>query len=204
MAIKERGSHRTSDDKQGVDRRAFLQWGLGSAVLLHGGPLLASLKLVDEVDNPLEYYPKRKWEKLYRDQYRYDRSFTFVCAPNDTHNCRLRAFVRNDVIVRIEQAYDVADYTDLQGNKTTATWHPRGCLKGYTYMRRVYSKFRVKYPTVRKGWKDWIEAGFPRDSETARPPKKYFKRGEDTWVRVSWDEIFELVAKCLVNVAKTY
>ncbi|KKL66891.1 hypothetical protein LCGC14_2140450, partial [marine sediment metagenome] len=132
------------------------------------------------------------------------RTFTFVCAPNDTHNCRLKAFVRNDVIVRIEQAYDVDGYTDLQGNKTTATWHPRGCLKGYTYMRRVYNKYRVKYPTVRKGWKDWVEADFPRDQATGRPPKKYFRRGEDEWVRVSWDQIDELVAKALMNIAESY
>ena len=187
-----------------VTRRTFLGISLAGFVTATAGPVLASLKLVDDVDNPLDYYPSRDWEELYRDQYRYDRSFTFVCAPNDTHNCRLRAFVRNDVIVRIEQAYDVDKYTDLQGNKTTATWHPRGCLKGLTYMRRVYNKFRVKYPTVRKGWKDWVEADFPRDPETGRPPKKYFRRGEDKWVRVTWDEISELVARALMNIAGSY
>ncbi|MDK1031944.1 MAG: molybdopterin-dependent oxidoreductase, partial [Planctomycetia bacterium] len=187
-----------------MTRRKFLEIGIAGLALTAGGPLLGALKLVEDVDNPLEYYPSRGWEKLYRDQYRYDRTFTFVCAPNDTHNCRLRAFVRNDVIVRIEQAYDVDTYTDLQGNKPTATWHPRGCLKGYTYMRRVYSKFRVKYPTVRKGWKDWVEADFPRDAQTGRPPKKYFLRGEDEWVRVSWDQINDLVARCLINIAKSY
>jgi len=156
-----------------------------------------------KVDNPLAAYPERDWEKLYRDQYRYDSSFTFVCAPNDTHNCRLRAFVRNGVIVRIEQAYDVAEYQDIYGNKATPTWHPRGCLKGLTFMKRVYSPFRVKYPLVRKGWLNWVNAGFPRD-ENGRPPKEYFRRGVDDWVRVSWDEAFELVAKAMVNIAQTY
>ncbi len=187
-----------------VTRRRFLKLGLGAVALAGGGPVFGALQPVVDVDNPLDYYPARDWESLYRDQYRYDDTFTFVCAPNDTHNCRLKAFVRNGVIVRIEQAYDVTDYTDLQGNKPTATWHPRGCLKGYTYMRRVYSKFRVKYPTVRKGWKLWVEAGFPRDAEMGKPPLEYFQRGDDEWVRVSWDEINDLVARALINIAGSY
>ena len=58
------------------------------------------------VENPLEYYPDRAWEKVYLDQYAYDRSFTFICAPNDTHMCRVRAFTRNGVVTRLEQNYD--------------------------------------------------------------------------------------------------
>src|SRR4030067_258131 len=54
------------------------------------------------VDNPLASYPDRNWESIYRDQYRYDTSFTYVCSPNDTPACRLRAFVRNGVILRSE------------------------------------------------------------------------------------------------------
>ena len=192
------------DSSRQLSRRTFLGLSLAGIVTAAGGPALAALQLVEEVDNPLAHYPARDWESLYRDQYRYDSTFTFVCAPNDTHNCRLRAFVRNGVIVRIEQAYDVDTYTDLQGNKTTATWHPRGCLKGYTYMRRVYNKFRVKYPTVRKGWKQWVEEGFPRDATTGRPDENYFRRGEDEWVRVSWDEISDLVARALLNIAESY
>ena len=187
-----------------LSRRSFMELGLSGFAAAVGGPAFAALKLTEDIDDPLEHYPFRDWEKLYRDMYRYDDTFTFVCAPNDTHNCRLKGFLRNGVLVRIEQAYDVGDYKDLQGNKATPTWHPRGCLKGYTYMRRVYSKFRVKYPTVRKGWKEWVEAGFPRDKSTGRPPVEYFKRGEDDWLRVSWDEINELVAKTLVNVAESY
>ncbi|HDZ22475.1 MAG TPA: hypothetical protein ENH80_06045 [Phycisphaerae bacterium] len=203
--VEQRDSTLPQDDASyQLSRRRFLGIGLAGLVTAASGPVLGSLKLVDEVDNPLAHYPARDWETLYRDQYRYDSTFTFVCAPNDTHNCRLRAFVRNGVIVRIEQAYAVDTYTDLQGNKPTPTWHPRGCLKGYTYMRRVYNKFRVKYPTVRKGWKQWIEEGFPRDATTGRPDKKYFRRGEDEWVRVSWDQISDLVARTLLNIAKSY
>lgn len=203
MSHKEMPAGRAAKD-QGSNRREFLRAGLVGLAGVAASPLFAALKPADNIDNPLEHYPSRDWETLYRDMYRYDRDFTFVCAPNDTHNCRLRGFLRNGVLVRVEQAYDVSSYKDLQGNQATPTWHPRGCLKGYTYMRRVYSKFRVKYPTVRKGWKDWVEAGFPRDPQTGRPPEKHFKRGEDEWVRVTWDEVSDLVARALVNIATAY
>ena len=51
--------------------------------------------------NPLAQMPDRSWERIYRDQFAEDSSFVFTCAPNDTHNCLLRAHVKNGVIVRI-------------------------------------------------------------------------------------------------------
>lgn len=187
-----------------ITRRNFLKLGAGATAFLSAFPAMAKLGFIPDIDNPLEYYPARGWESLYRNRYRYDDTFTFVCAPNDTHNCRLRAYKRNGVVVRIEQAYDVEGYTDLQGNQTTATWHPRGCLKGYTYMRRVYNKNRITRPTVRKGWKQWVEAGFPRNERTGQAPAKYMQRGEDEWIPVSWAEINNLCARALENIAQSY
>jgi len=103
----------------GVTRREFLEAAgttVGGLVLAQALPLRL-LQPLATIDNPLGFYPDRNWEKVYRDQYRYDSSFTFVCSPNDTHHCRLRAFVRNGVIMRIEQNYDVHRYADLYGNK---------------------------------------------------------------------------------------
>jgi hypothetical protein len=111
--------------------------------------------------NPLESYPNRDWEGVYRDQYSYDDSFTWVCSPNDTHACRLRSFVKNGVVLRTEQNYDADRIGDLYGNRATRAWNPRGCGKGYTMHRRVYGPYRLKYPIVRKGWKAWADAGFP-------------------------------------------
>jgi nitrate reductase alpha subunit len=53
------------------------------------------------VPNPLAVYPNRDWERTYRDLWAYDSKFTFTCAPNDTHNCILNAYVKNGVIARI-------------------------------------------------------------------------------------------------------
>ena len=187
-----------------LDRRSFIKTGsLSAAALLIGLPELKFLQFLESVENPLEYYPNRDWEKVYRDQYRYDSSFTFVCTPNDTHACRLRAYVRNGIVVRTEQAYDVDSYADLYGNKASVMWNPRGCQKGYTYPRRAYGPYRVKHPMVRKGWKEWVEAGFP-DPTKAKNKQKYFRRGEDSWVKVSWEEGFGLVATGLLHIMEKY
>ena len=124
------------------------------------------------------------------------RTFTWVCAPNDTHMCRLRAFVRNGVILRSEQNYDHDRCGDLYGNKATKAWNPRGCPKGYTMQRRVYGPYRLKGPVLRKGWKEWADAGFPSlsDKPELRTQYKFDDRGNDTFVRVTWDEAYKYLA----------
>ncbi|MCH7738675.1 MAG: molybdopterin-dependent oxidoreductase [Chloroflexi bacterium] len=189
-----------------LSRRNFLKLSGASAAAI-GAAIMAEqygfLAPSTAIDNPLAFYPNRDWETIYRDQHRIDRSFSFVCAPNDTHNCRLTATVRNGVITRIEQPYDIATYEDLDGNHATANWNPRGCLKGLAYSRRVYSPSRIKHPVVRAGWKQWVEDGFPRrDDGTA--DRKYFKRGEDDWVQMGWDELTALVAEGIENIATSY
>ena len=68
-----------------VSRRQFLQSCLASgAGLLAASPKAWALEPVN-IENPLGSYPNRDWEKIYLDQYRYDSTFTWVCAPNDTH-----------------------------------------------------------------------------------------------------------------------
>ena len=167
-------------------------------------PLLRTLQTIESVDNPLDVYPYRNWERVYRDQYSYDDSFTFICSPNDTHACRLRAFTRNGVIQRIEQNYDVGRYTDQLGNKASVKWHPRGCKKGQTFHRRVYGPYRLRFPLVRAGWKEWADSGFPELTPEARDEFKFTSRGTDTFVRLSWDEAYDYVARGLITVAEAY
>ena len=82
-----------------LSRRRFLKLGgaaLAPGTILSSGRSLALRRFqVVAITNPLEDYPSRDWETVYRDQYAYDDSFTFVCSPNDTHACRRRAFRRN-------------------------------------------------------------------------------------------------------------
>ncbi|NUN95787.1 MAG: molybdopterin-dependent oxidoreductase [Candidatus Omnitrophica bacterium] len=180
--------------------------GAGSLSLFGSGLALGGLAPLATIENPLKHYPTRDWEKVYRDQYRYDSSFTYICAPNDTHNCRFRGFVRNGVMIRTEQNYDVDRCADLYGNKATQAWHPRGCSKGYTIQRRLYGPYRLNHPLIRAGWKAWADDGFPSLSENPelRDKYKFNSRGRDTFVRASWDEIYGYLAKAAVAIAKTY
>ena len=64
--------------------------------------------------------------------------------------------------------------------------------------RRFYGDRRVNQCMIRAGFKRWYEAGFPRGSE-GLPPKSYFNRGRDEWVRISHDEATKIAAAALKN-----
>ena len=193
--------------KRSVGRRTFLKTALVTGVLASSKKAFsAPLKYFQPMDvaNPLAAYPNREWEKVYRDIFKADSTFHFLCAPNDTHNCLLRAYVKNDVVVRIGPSYGFGKATDLYGNKASHRWDPRICQKGLALTRRIYGDRRLKAPMVRVGFRDWVKAGFPRDPVTGKPPEKYFQRGKDKWLRASWDEAYDLSAKALENISRTY
>jgi len=147
----------------GLTRREFLK---RSGVALAGLALVSqelnlwALEPVEKIKNPLKFYPNRDWEKIYRDQYRYDSTFSWVCSPNDTHACRALGYLRNGVVIRAGSQYDYQNYSDLYGNKATPNWNPRQCAKGYTFHRLLYGPYRLKYPLIRRGWRAWADDGF--------------------------------------------
>jgi len=197
------------DEKKssGLDRRKFLKGTAAAGAWLAceyamGGPLKYFKPL--SVDNPLAQYPNRDWESVYRNIFSHDSSFVFLCAPNDTHNCLLKAYVKNGVIARIGPSYGYGKATDLYGNQASHRWDPRICQKGLALVRRFYGDRRVKAPMVRRGFKQWVDDGFPRDPSTGKPDPKYFQRGKDKWIRVKWDEAYDLSAKAFDNISKTY
>jgi len=186
------------------DRREFLKWSLaGVAGTTMGLPKLAYLQPLT-VDNPLEAYPNRNWEEIYRDKFRYESTFTFLCAPNDTHDCLLKAYVRNGIITRIGPTYGYGKTVDLYGNRPSHRWDPRCCQKGLSLARRFYGDRRIKGSFIRKGFYDWMKTGFPRDPVTGAVDKKYLNRGKDKWLKVKYEEAYEIVAKAYVNIAQTY
>ncbi len=188
--------------RKGLTRREFLE-----AVAATGfGAFIASATgawALDAIDNPLARYPDRDWEKVYRDLWKYDSTFTFTCAPNDTHNCLLRAYVRSGVVTRIGPTMRYGEATDVYGNRSSHRWDPRLCQKGLALTRRFYGDRRLRHPMVRVGYKKWVEAGFPRGAD-GRPPAEYFNRARDEWVRVTHEEAAGIVAAALDNIARTY
>ena len=176
-----------------IPRRQFLRWlGVGAG----GAAMLPSFRLLAAVpgENPLAGSVNRDWERIYRDQFRYDRQFDWVCSPNDTHACRVRAYVRNGIVVRLGATYDYQDYADLYGNKATVNWNPRQCAKGYTFHRVLYGPYRLRHPIVRKGWKAWADDGFPFLTPELRSKYLFDRRGEDEFVQISWDDVFHDIA----------
>ncbi|HLG18437.1 MAG TPA: molybdopterin-dependent oxidoreductase [Bdellovibrionota bacterium] len=190
-----------------MNRRNFIKVSSAAGVALSAPRAFAfgSLKpLTTEVGNPLAGYPNRGWEKVYLDQYRYDDSFTWVCSPNCTHECRLRGFVRNGIFLRSEQNYDNHKVKDLYGNKATYAWNPRGCLNGFTFQRRVYGPHRLRHPIIRKGWKQWADDGFPDLTPELKKKYHFDSRGSDTFDPIGWDEANTYIAKGMIAIAKRY
>lgn len=185
-----------------LSRREFLA-RLGTAGF--GALALSATRAwgLEAITNPLAVYPDRGWERVYRDLWKYDSKFTFLCAPNDTHNCLLYAYVRDGVITRIGPTMRYGEATDLAGNQTTHRWDPRVCQKGLALTRRFYGDRRVNQCMVRAGFKRWVEAGFPREAN-GLPPSEYFQRARDEWLRVSHDDAATLAARALKNIAETY
>ncbi|MFQ5985547.1 MAG: molybdopterin-dependent oxidoreductase, partial [Alphaproteobacteria bacterium] len=194
----------STDGHLGVSRRDFLTWfGVGTSVVGLGIPLKV-LAAADPDENPLAGSVARDWEEIYRDQYRYDRLFDWVCSPNDTHACRIRAYVRNDIVTRLGSTYDYQTYSDLDGNHATHNWNPRQCAKGYTFHRVLYGPYRLRHPIVRKGWKAWADAGFPELTPELRDRYGFTSRGDDEFIQISWDEAFRNIARCLISIARRY
>lgn len=186
-------------------RRAFLQWlGMGAAASAYGLP--PEFRMLESVDdsNPLSRSVDRDWETIYHDQYKYDSTFDWVCSPNDTHACRVRAYKRNGIVVRSGSTYDYQDYADIYGNHATPNWNPRQCAKGYTFHRVLYGPYRLRHPIVRKGWRAWAEAGFPKLTPELRSKYLFDRRGEDTFVQISWEDAFRHTAECLQSIARSY
>src|SRR5262245_14291137 len=188
-----------------LSRRDFIRRsGLAGAGIVAAQMLplrfLQAQQIADN-NNPLAFYPNRNWEKLYRDQYAYDRSFSWVCAPNDTHNCRITAHVRNGVIIRMGEQYDIGTYSDLYGKKASWNWGNRHCAKGYTFHRILYGPFRLKHPIVRRGWKRLADADFPTLTNENKAKYKFDSRGTDSFERIPWNEAFAYIAKGLKAIA---
>ncbi len=186
-------------------RREFLHGASVAGGLLAVSNLLSLslLRPAHAIDNPLAFYPNRDWEKLYRDAYTYDDSYIFMCTPNCTHNCYLRAYVKNGIVTRCGPTQEYHKGTDVYETRASQRWDPRHCNKGLAIVRRFNGDRRVKGPLVRRGFKEWVARGFPRDAD-GLPPAELFRRGEDSFVPMGWNEAYEMVAAVLSETARHY
>jgi anaerobic selenocysteine-containing dehydrogenase len=70
-----------------------------------------------------------------------DRVVRTTCSPNCTGSCGQLAFVRDNRIVKIQQAADFPD----------EVYNPRGCMKGLSFHHNVHGEDRIRTPLVRIG-----------------------------------------------------
>lgn len=108
-----------------VSRRAFLT-GAGAAV---GGAAAARVAFPPTIGK--EHEPSLLVDRVVRT----------TCSPNCTGSCGQLAFVRDEKIVKIQQA---ADYPD-------EAYNPRGCMKGLSFHLHIYGPDRIRTPLIRTG-----------------------------------------------------
>ncbi|MFQ5851306.1 MAG: molybdopterin-dependent oxidoreductase [Candidatus Binatia bacterium] len=162
-----------------VSRREFLRIGsVVAGTVLY--PSLVFSQLAEELPEfikaapfPLEEYPYRDWEEVYREQLKHDRAF-----PAHVANGRYIAHVRKDTVVRLEPWY---------GAGRLAGRNYGGEAKAYSQLRRLYSAARIKRPMLRRGF-------LPGSRE----------RGSGEWEEVSWEKAYEIIARKVLEVMKSY
>ena len=185
----------------GVSRREFLKMGAVATIGIAGYPLLRNLQAAQGVDNPLLFYPDRSWERVCHDQYAYDRSFTCVSSPNDTHACRMRAFSPNGVIQRIEPNYDAGNYRDQLGNSASVKWNPR-LPQGSRRSTAVSTGLAgCDSPWSQAGWMRWADDSFRCSPGEPRPVARSPPH-TDTFTRVAWDDVYDYLARGLIGIAR--
>ncbi|WP_272701381.1 DMSO/selenate family reductase complex A subunit [Desulfovibrio sp. Fe33] len=98
-----------------------------------------------------------------------------TCVNNCGSTCVLKAFVRNDKVIRVETDDSVQDDWE------NGVFQVRACPRGRSMRRHMYSPDRLKTPLKRIG-----------------------KRGEGKFEPVSWDEALDIVAASLKHCIKDY
>jgi anaerobic selenocysteine-containing dehydrogenase len=116
----------------GIDRRTFLKGAAGAAAGIGAATVVPAL-------NPPPARAGRDYDVPA--SLPVDRVVRTTCSPNCTGSCGQLAFVRDGVIVKIQQA---ADYPD-------PAYNPRGCMKGLSYVNHVYGEDRIRTPLIRTG-----------------------------------------------------
>ena len=98
---------------------------------------------------------------VYEDGY---ETFRNACPRNCYDTCGMVTYVKDGVAQFVEGA---PESTFTNGGL---------CVKGHSYIRRLYSPDRIKYPMVQQG------------------------RGSGNWKRISWDEAMTRIAEKLIEI----
>ena len=132
-----------------VSRRSFLGGLLATGALV----ILPSCRLL----RPGTVDTGQVWEGGYQ-------TFRNACSRNCYDTCSIVSYVKNGVLKFVEGAPE-------------SSFTAGGlCVKGNSYVRRVYSPDRIKYPMEQQG------------------------RGTGKWKRLSWDEAMDKIARKILEI----
>ncbi|MBN8994963.1 MAG: nitrate reductase subunit alpha [Rhizobiales bacterium] len=141
----------------------------------------------------------RSWEDGYRKRWQHDKIVRSTHGVNCTGSCSWKIYVKGGIVTWETQQTDYPrTRPDLPNHE------PRGCSRGASYSWYLYSGARVKYPMVRgrllKLWRAARKtlspvAAWASIVEDEASRKSYTSiRGHGGFVRVTWDEVTELIA----------
>jgi len=152
----------------------------------------------------------RDWENMYRQRWSHDKVVRTTHGVNCTGSCSWKVFVKNGVITWENQQIDYPSC-----GPDMPEFEPRGCPRGASFSWYQYSPLRVKYPYMRgKLWSLWKEAvsvykdpvrawaSIVEDPEKAKTYKE--ARGKGGHVRVSWDDVTQIISAQLIYTIQTY
>ncbi len=155
-------------------------------------------------------HTNRDWEDSYRQRWQFDKIVRSTHGVNCTGSCSWKIYVKNGLVTWETQQTDYPrTRPDLPNHE------PRGCPRGASYSRYLYSANRLKYPLVRKRlielWRDALtrqsDPVLARESIMNDPQKcQSYKqvRGRGGFIRSSWKELNQLIAAANVWTVKTY
>ena len=107
---------------------------------------------------------------------------TAACWHNCGGRCLNKAYVADGVVIRQKTDDTHPDSPDYP--------QQRGCARGRSHRKMVLGADRLKYPMKRKNW------------EPGGGKKEL--RGQDEWVRISWDEALDIVAGEIKRITAQY
>ena len=105
-----------------------------------------------------------------------------ACWHNCGGRCPVYVLVRDGVVVR-QKVDDTHPDSPLFPQQ-------RGCGRGRSQRHQVFGADRIKYPMKRKNW------------EPGGGKKEL--RGQDEWVRITWDEALDIVASEIKRIKDNY
>lgn len=152
----------------------------------------------------------RTWEEAYRKRWQHDKIVRSTHGVNCTGSCSWKIYVKNGIITWETQQTDYPrTRNDLPNHE------PRGCQRGASYSWYIYSSARLKYPLIRSSlvtlWKDAklkfknpILAWESIQKDDIKSSLYKSNRGKGGFVRISWNEINELIVSANIYTIKTY